>query len=85
MSIATPLLGAIDSVMFKTKNTLPPLRDLDKKDPMLKTRFYLPVPLARPPVPSLQVPIVTSVAPRLGFQSKKKRIPTSADDPTQSD
>lgn len=28
--------------MFKAKNTLPPLRDIDKKDPMLKTRFYLP-------------------------------------------
>lgn len=26
--------------MFKTKNMLPPLRDFDKKDPMLKTRFY---------------------------------------------
>lgn len=28
--------------MFKTKNHLPPLRDIDKKDPMLKTRSYLP-------------------------------------------
>lgn len=28
--------------MFKAKNTPPPLRDIDKKDPMLKTRFYLP-------------------------------------------
>lgn len=28
--------------MFKSKNTLPPLRETEKKDPMLKTRFLPP-------------------------------------------
>jgi hypothetical protein len=52
-----------DMTMFKSKNTLPPLRETEKKDPMLKTRFLPPAhfesrhqtPAAHPPFQALPV------------------------------
>ena len=52
--------------MFKSKNTLPPLRETDKKDPMLKTRFLPPAHFAsdtRTPTAPLQtLPVMSAGA-----------------------
>lgn len=42
--------------MFKSKNTLPPLRETDKKDPMLKTRFLPPAHFASYTTPAAPLP-----------------------------